>query len=166
MFFLPTSRNRISFWSTAHRLLPPTLLLKKNFVQWKKKKKCLGIHLCSSPVPYWTHSDMVGLSSGVMMSYLFAFPYCSWGLTARILEWVAISSSGGPRFVRTLHYDLSVLGGPAQYGSKLQWVTQAPLPRQGCDPWRGYGSSPSPMAEWYRGTILLRMTLRSNFHYL
>ena len=33
-------------------------------------------------------------------------------LTARILKWIAISSSSGPRFVRTLHYDLFVLGGP------------------------------------------------------
>ena len=38
-------------------------------------------------------------------------------LQARILEWVAISSSSGPCFVRTLHYDLSGLGGPARHGS-------------------------------------------------
>ena len=30
----------------------------------------------------------------------------------RILKWLAISFSSGPRFVRTLHHDLSVLGGP------------------------------------------------------
>ena len=29
----------------------------------------------------------------------------SWVLDARILEWVAISSSGRPHFARTLHYD-------------------------------------------------------------
>ena len=34
-------------------------------------------------------------------------------LTASILEWVAILSSSGSRFVRTLHSDLSVLGGLA-----------------------------------------------------
>ena len=38
-------------------------------------------------------------------------------LQARILEYVAISSSSGPHFVRTLHYDLSILGGPARQGS-------------------------------------------------
>ena len=38
-------------------------------------------------------------------------------LQARILEWVAISSSSGPCFVRTLHYELSILGGPAQHSS-------------------------------------------------
>ena len=36
-------------------------------------------------------------------------------LQARILEWVAIPFSSGPRFVRTLHP--SILGGPAQHGS-------------------------------------------------
>ena len=32
-------------------------------------------------------------------------------LVARIFEWVAISSSSGPCFIRILHYDPSVLGG-------------------------------------------------------
>ena len=40
-------------------------------------------------------------------------------LQARILEWVAISFSIGSRFVRTLHCDPSVLGGPAWHGSQL-----------------------------------------------
>ena len=34
-----------------------------------------------------------------------------------MLEWAAIPSSRGPRFVRTLHYDLSVLSGLAEHGS-------------------------------------------------
>ena len=38
-------------------------------------------------------------------------------LAARILEWVVISSSSGPCFVRTLHYDPSALSGPAWHGS-------------------------------------------------
>ena len=38
-------------------------------------------------------------------------------LTARIPECFAIPSSSGLYFVRTLHYDPSVLGGPAQHGS-------------------------------------------------
>ena len=48
------------------------------------------------------------------------------------VEWVAISSSNGPHFVRTLHYDSSILCSPAGHGSQLHWVTQAPLPWQGC----------------------------------
>ena len=33
-------------------------------------------------------------------------------LKARMLKWFAIPFSSGPRFVRTLHNDLSILGGP------------------------------------------------------
>ena len=33
-------------------------------------------------------------------------------LKARILKWFAIPITSGPRFVRTVHHDLSVLGGP------------------------------------------------------
>ena len=38
-------------------------------------------------------------------------------LKARILKWFAIPFSSESRFVRTLHHDLSVLGGPTQRGS-------------------------------------------------
>ena len=38
-------------------------------------------------------------------------------LKAGILKWFAIPFSSGPRFVRTLHHDLSVLGGPKEHGS-------------------------------------------------
>ena len=38
-------------------------------------------------------------------------------LKARILKWFAIPFSSGPCFVRTLHHDLSVLGGPTRHGS-------------------------------------------------
>ena len=38
-------------------------------------------------------------------------------LKARILKWFAIPFSSGPHFVRTLHYDPSVLGGPTWHDS-------------------------------------------------
>ena len=38
-------------------------------------------------------------------------------LKARILKWFAIPFSSGPRFTRTLHHDLSILGGPTWHGS-------------------------------------------------
>ena len=41
-------------------------------------------------------------------------------LKARILKWFAIAFSSGPRFVRTLHCDPSVLGGPTWHGSWVQ----------------------------------------------
>ena len=37
-------------------------------------------------------------------------------LKARILKWFSIPFSSGPRFVRVLHHDLSILGGPIQHG--------------------------------------------------
>ena len=38
-------------------------------------------------------------------------------LKARTLKWFAIPFSRGPRFVRTLHHDLSILDGPTWHGS-------------------------------------------------
>ena len=38
-------------------------------------------------------------------------------LKARILKWFAIPFSSGPHFVRTLHHDPSILGGPTRHGS-------------------------------------------------
>ena len=38
-------------------------------------------------------------------------------LKAKIMKWFAIPFSSGPLFVRTLHYDPSILGGPAWHGS-------------------------------------------------
>ena len=37
-------------------------------------------------------------------------------LKARILKWFAIPFSSGPHSVKTLHHDLSVLGGPTRHG--------------------------------------------------
>ena len=56
---------------------------------------------------------------------------------AGILKWFAIPFSSGPCFVRTVHHDLSILGGPTWHGSQLYWVTQAPSPQQGSNLWRG-----------------------------
>ena len=38
-------------------------------------------------------------------------------IKVRMLKWFAISFSSGPRFVRMVHHDLSVLAGPVQHGS-------------------------------------------------
>ena len=37
-------------------------------------------------------------------------------LKPRILKWFAIPFSSGPQFVRTLHHDPSISGGPTQHG--------------------------------------------------
>ena len=67
------------------------------------------------PVAYWTHSNLGEL---IFWGHIFLpFQTVHVDLQARILEWVAISSSSGPWFVETLHYDPSILGGPAEHGS-------------------------------------------------
>ena len=80
-----------------------------------------------SPIAYWAL-----LTQGIHLSmfYLFAFSYCSWGSQGKNTEakWLATPFSSGPRFVRTLHHDPSVLGGPTRHGSLFPWV------RQGCGP--------------------------------
>ena len=76
----------------------------------------LLIVLGSSPGTYWTSSE---LGPHFPVSYLIAFSYCSWGSLARILEWVAISFSSGQHFVRTLHCNPSILGGPASMAHSL-----------------------------------------------
>ena len=87
----------------------------------------LELFLHSSPVAYWV---LPTWGINLSMSYLFAFSYCSWGSQGKNTEvkWLAITFSSGPHFVRTLHYDPSVLGGPTRHGSLFPWV------RQGCGP--------------------------------
>ena len=53
------------------------------------------------------------------VSYIFAFSYCWQGSTARMPEQFVIPSSGGLRFVRTLHYDLTVFSGPKFQAKKI-----------------------------------------------
>ena len=58
------------------------------------------------------------------MSCLFAFSYCSWGSQDKILKQFALPFFSG-HFLRTLHHDPSVLGGPTQtcprVSRSLQW---------------------------------------------
>ena len=82
----------------------------------------LVIALHSFPVAYWTTSDLWEL---VFQRHIFlSFHPVHVVLTARILEWFAIPSSSGQHFVRTLHYDTSVLDDPARSDSvSLSYVT-------------------------------------------
>ena len=79
-----------------------------------------------------------GSGRGLIFWYHIFFPFhtAHGVLQARVLEWVAISSSRRPHLARTLHYDPFILGSHAQQDSQLHWVMQAPSP-QGCDPWKG-----------------------------
>ena len=75
----------------------------------------LELFLHSFPVAYWAPTDM-GSSSFVCHIFL-PFHTVHGVLETRILKWFTIPFSSGPRFVRTLHHDLSGLGGPTQHGS-------------------------------------------------
>ena len=56
------------------------------------------------------------------MSYLLPFHTVHGVLKAKILKWFSIPFSSGPHFVRTLHHDLSILGGPTRHGSDHELV--------------------------------------------
>ena len=62
--------------------------------------------LSSSPTPQFKSVD------SSVLSFLY-----SPTLKTRILKCLAIPFSSGPRFVRTLHHDPSILGGPTWHGS-------------------------------------------------
>ena len=97
----------------------------------------LVIALYPSAIAYRILTNL-GVGWGLYPGIIFLTFHTAHGvLTARTLEWIAISSSCSPRFVRILHCDLSVLGGPARPGSELHWGTRAPSPGRGYDPWRG-----------------------------
>ena len=75
----------------------------------------LELFLQWSPVAYLAPTD---LGSSLLSALSFLLFHTLHGvLKARILKWFAIPFSSGPRFVKTLHHDLSVLGGPTWYGS-------------------------------------------------
>ena len=79
--------------------------------------KLLAIALSSSSVAYGTPSDLWGF---IFWCHIFLpFHTVHEFLQARILEWVAIYSSSGPRFVRTLQYDPSTLSDLVWHGSAL-----------------------------------------------
>ena len=81
----------------------------------------LELFLYSSPVAYFTPGEFI------FQCHIFLpFHTVHAVLQARILKWFAIPFSSGPHFVRTLHHDPSILGGPTRHDSQFHWV------RQGC----------------------------------
>ena len=73
---------------------------------------------CSSPVAYWTPFDL-----GVY--HLFGFLYSSWSFHGKYTGAVCHSLLLWITFVRTLHYDPSILRGHVQHGSELHSVMQS-----------------------------------------
>ena len=91
----------------------------------------LDLFLCSSPIAYWTHTELGGSSSGVIT---FCLSTLFMGSSRQeYWEWFAIPFSSIPCFVRTLQHDPSIFGDPTWHGSYLHWVTQ------GCESWDHFG---------------------------
>ena len=67
----------------------------------------LELFLCSSQVGYWAPTDLGSSSFSVISFYLFILFI---GFSRQ--EWFAIPFSSRSCFVRTLHHDPSILGGP------------------------------------------------------
>ena len=92
----------------------------------------LGIVFTLAPSLHFFWSYFLLISSSILSTYwpgefifqcpIFLLFHTVHGvLKARILKWFAISFSSGPHFVRTLHHDPSVLGGPTWHGSYLRY---------------------------------------------
>ena len=91
---------------------------------------CFILSLRNCPL-FFPSSILDTFRSGVLIfwCHIFLPLYTVHGvLITGTLEWFASPSSSGLHLFRTLHYDPSILGGPAQQGSQLHWVMRAPSP--------------------------------------
>ena len=91
---------------------------------------CFG-SISSFFLELFLHCSPVGLGTCQPGEFIFQCPiflpfHTVHGvIKARILEWFIIPFSSGLRFIRTLHYDQSLLGGPTGHGSQFYWVRQS-----------------------------------------
>ena len=91
-------------------------------------------HLRNPPLPLHPPSENKHTSAVPMAPRVFFQPPCSCltypGFSKQcepcktprkvlIPQWFSVPSFGGPRFVRTFHYDPSILGGPAWHSSNF-----------------------------------------------
>ena len=105
-----------TYWSrpsNSHGLTLPTSTTEHCFCFGSVALFFLELFLHCSPVAYWAPTNL-GSSSFSVVSLLFHTVHGV--LKARILNWFAIPFSSGPHFVRPLHHDLSILGGPTRNG--------------------------------------------------
>ena len=92
------------------------------------------MQLCGSLNILWLWDEHIFSSCG----HCWVFQFCWHADCSTVTASPFRILNSWSHFVRTLHYDLSLLGSPAWHGSELYWVTQAPLPWQGCVPWRDH----------------------------
>ena len=128
-FMYLTFQIPMQYCSLQHQTLLPSPVISTTgwcFCFGSVSSFFLELFFFQSPVTYWAPTDLGSLSFSVL-------PFCIFILFmgfSRQGYWsgFAIPFSSGPRFVRTLHHDLSVLGGPSRHGLQFHWV------RQGCGP--------------------------------
>ena len=117
-FMVLTFQVPMQYCSLKHQTLlssPDTSTTGHCFCFGSGSSFLLELLLHSSPVTYWAPTNL-GSSSFSVISFCF-FHTVHGVLKARILKWFAILFSSGPCFIRILHHDLTVLGGPTQHGS-------------------------------------------------
>ena len=93
----------------------------------------LVITRCSSPVAYWTPTNLWGSSSGIVS---FFFSYCSWGSPGKntavvchfLLQWTTFCQNSS---LWPVHLERPCM---AWLIASLSYAT--PSPWQSCDPWR------------------------------
>ena len=104
----------MQYWSLQHQTLLPSPVISTTaccFCFGSVSSFFLELFLHGSPEAYWTSTDL-GSSSFSVLPIFLPFDNVHGIFKARILKHFAIPFSSGPHFVRTLHYDLSILGGP------------------------------------------------------
>ena len=85
------------------------------FLLWLCLFIVFGVISLLFSIAYWAPTDLENSS----FSFVIFLPFHTVHeiLKARILKCFAIPFSSGPHFVRCLHHDPYVLGGPTQHGS-------------------------------------------------
>ena len=87
-----------------------TISATKHHFRFGPVSSFLEQYFSSSPVAYWTPTDPGSL---ILRCHILSPFHTVYGvLKARILKWFATPFFSGPCFVRTLHHDPSILGGP------------------------------------------------------
>ena len=99
-------------WIAAHQVSLSITVFQSLLKLMSIESFFLELFLHSSPVTYWTPTDLGGL---IFQCHIYLPFHTVCGvLEAGILKWFAIPFSSGTQFVRTLCHDLSLLGGPAR----------------------------------------------------
>ena len=90
---------------------------------WKLFSLWLCLFILSGVISPLFSSSLLGTywpGEFIFQCHMFCLAYCSWGSQGKNTEVFAVPFSRGPCFVRTLHYDPSVLGDPTQGHSFIE----------------------------------------------